>query len=107
MWCMPMMWEVTLGAHRWRRCHKRVRRTIACGVINNKIYVAGGSDVANVRNNLYIYDIATNSWTSGPPMLVAADLPGWRGRGRQTLGIGGALIRSVGVLSTVFKSMIR
>ena len=48
---------------------------IACGVINNKIYVAGGSDVANVLNNLYIYDIATNSWTSGPPMLVAATYP--------------------------------
>ena len=44
---------------------------MACGVINNKIYVAGGSDVDNVLNNLYIYDIATNSWTSGTPMPVA------------------------------------
>ena len=58
----------------------------ACGVINNKIYVAGGSDGDNVRNNLYIYDIATNSWTSGAPMLVGAEFPGWRGRQRQTLG---------------------
>ena len=30
----------------------------------------------NVRNNLYIYDIATNSWTSGAPMLVGAESPG-------------------------------
>ena len=48
----------------------------ACGVINNKIYVAGGSDGDNVRNNLYIYDIATNSWTTGTPMLVGAESPG-------------------------------
>ena len=49
----------------------------ACGVINNKIYVAGGSDDDNnVRNNLYIYDIATNSWTSGTPMLVGVEAPG-------------------------------
>ena len=58
-----MMWQVTLGALRWRRCRKPEFYT-ACGVINNKIYVAGGSDGDNVRNNLYIYDIATNSWTS-------------------------------------------
>ena len=49
---------------------------MACGVINNKIYVAGGSDGDNVLNNLYIYDIATNSWTSGTPMLVGAESPG-------------------------------
>ena len=48
---------------------------MACGVINNKIYVAGGSDGDNVVNNLYIYDIATNSWTSGTPMLVGASYP--------------------------------
>ena len=48
----------------------------ACGVINNKIYVAGGSDGDNVRNNLHIYDIATNSWTAGTPMLVGAESPG-------------------------------
>ena len=59
---------------------------MACGVINNKIYVAGGSDADNVLNNLYIYDIATNSWTGGAPMPVGADSPGGAVVERQTLG---------------------
>jgi hypothetical protein len=46
-------------------------------VINNKIYVAGGNTEGYaLLNNLYIYDIATNSWTSGAPMLVGAGFAG-------------------------------
>ena len=45
-------------------------------LINNKIYVAGGNDGDNVRNNLYIYDIATNSWTAGIPLLVGVESAG-------------------------------
>ena len=48
----------------------------ACGVINNKIYVAGGTTGTDMLNNLYIYDIATNAWTSGAPMPVGASYPG-------------------------------
>ncbi|MFL5238531.1 MAG: kelch repeat-containing protein [Rhizomicrobium sp.] len=49
----------------------------ACGVINNKIYVAGGTSEGYVPvNTLYLYDIATNSWTSGAPMLVGVSLAG-------------------------------
>ena len=50
---------------------------MACGVINNKIYVAGGNTGGYVLlNNLYIYDIATNSWTSGAPMSVSTGFAG-------------------------------
>ncbi len=49
---------------------------MACGVINNEIYVAGGTTGTNMLTNLYIYNIATNSWTSGAPMLAGASFPG-------------------------------
>ena len=49
---------------------------MTCGVINNKIYMAGGTTGSNMLTNLYIYDIATNSWTSGAPMPVGASFPG-------------------------------
>ena len=44
---------------------------------NGKIYVAGGYNGSAVLNTLRIYDIATNSWTTGAPMPNAVFLAGF------------------------------
>ncbi len=46
----------------------------AAGVINGKLYVAGGSSSQYAGNiaNLQIYDPATNEWTSGASMPLAS-----------------------------------
>jgi N-acetylneuraminic acid mutarotase len=44
---------------------------------NGKIYVAGGYNGSVVLNTLRIYDIATNSWTTGAPMPNAVFLAGF------------------------------
>ena len=56
--------------------------------------------------NLYIYDIATNSWTSGAPMPVGACFPGGAVINGKLWVIGGGdpLLR---YLSTTPKSMTR
>ena len=52
---------------------------MACGAINNKIYVAGGGGTGS-NTNLYIYDIATNTWW--PERLwtlarISRQVPSW------------------------------
>ena len=44
--------------------------TAAVGVIDDKIYVAGGVDAQGVGNEVEVYDPATNVWTSLAPMKV-------------------------------------
>jgi N-acetylneuraminic acid mutarotase len=44
-------------------------RTAAVGVINDKIYVAGGMDTPSQRE-LEVYDPVANTWTIKPPMGV-------------------------------------
>jgi N-acetylneuraminic acid mutarotase len=44
-------------------------RTAAVGVINNKIYVAGGTDTPSQRE-LEVYDPVANTWTIKAPMDV-------------------------------------
>ena len=34
-------------------------------MVNGKFYVMGGDDFTNGLNTNYIYDIATNSWSTG------------------------------------------
>ena len=46
------------------------------GAIHGKLYVAGGSDGVTQLNTLYIYNIASNTWTTGANMPVAAEAPG-------------------------------
>ena len=46
------------------------------GAINGKLYVAAGSDGFTQLNALYIYDIASDTWTTGANVPVAADIPG-------------------------------
>jgi N-acetylneuraminic acid mutarotase len=41
------------------------------GIIDGKLYVAGGSDFITELNTLYIYDIASNTWTSGANVPLA------------------------------------
>ncbi len=44
-------------------------RTPASAIVGGKIYLAGGSDEFGDRlDTLFIYDIASNTWTSGAPM---------------------------------------
>jgi len=44
--------------------------TAAVGVIDDKIYVAGGVDATGVGNEVEVYDPATNVWTNLAPMKV-------------------------------------
>src|SRR5205085_6960795 len=48
---------------------------MASGVINGKIYVANGRTGSGPTNNLYIYDIATDSWSQGAASPLASELP--------------------------------
>ena len=45
--------------------------TPAVGVINDKIYCAGGTSGATTHGVLEIFDPATNTWTKGPSMGVS------------------------------------
>jgi len=40
----------------------------ASACYDGKIYVAGGTELKTVFNTLYIYDIVTNKWSSGPTL---------------------------------------
>ena len=46
------------------------------GVINGKFYVASGNNGSTEVNTLYIYDIATNTWTTGPVVPTPVTAPG-------------------------------
>jgi N-acetylneuraminic acid mutarotase len=50
--------------------------TAAVGVINNKIYVAGGNGGGMQQRELEVYDPATNTWTNLAPMSVARNHTG-------------------------------
>ena len=45
-------------------------RTAAVGVINDKIYVAGGMGVGMTQRELEVFDPLTNTWTNRAPMSV-------------------------------------
>jgi N-acetylneuraminic acid mutarotase len=67
---------------------------MATAAINGKIYVANGQhcdgNFCNAINNLFIYDIAGNSWTSGPPSPLASNYPAGTAIGGKLYMIGGA-----------------
>jgi N-acetylneuraminic acid mutarotase len=69
---------------------------MATAAINGKIYVANGlychgqPPVCDTINNLFIYDIAGNSWTSGPPSPLASEYPAGTAIGGKLYMIGGA-----------------
>jgi N-acetylneuraminic acid mutarotase len=46
------------------------------GAIHGKLYVAGGSDGVTPLNTLYIYDIGSNTWTTGANLPAAAGAAG-------------------------------
>ena len=47
------------------------------GIVDGKLYVAGGRDIDNTNyDTLYIYDIATDTWTQGPSMPQGENVPG-------------------------------
>ena len=69
---------------------------MATVAINGKIYVANGlychdqPPGCDTVNNLFIYDIAGNSWTSGPPSPLASEYPAGTAIGGKLYMIGGA-----------------
>src|SRR4029450_8990635 len=62
---------------------------MATVAIKGKIYVANGSTGSNQINNLYIYDIAANSWTTGPASPLASNYPAGTVIGGKLYMIGG------------------
>jgi N-acetylneuraminic acid mutarotase len=48
------------------------RYILAAGVINGKLYAAGGTDNANTLTTVESYDPVANTWTTTPSMLTAA-----------------------------------
>src|SRR5205085_4889134 len=62
---------------------------MASGVINGKIYVANGRTGSGPTNNLYIYDIARNSWSQGASSPLASELPASTVMGGKLYLIGG------------------
>ncbi len=45
-----------------------IRTGLFCGAWEGKLYAAGGNDGSTDKNTLYIYDITTDSWTTGATM---------------------------------------
>jgi N-acetylneuraminic acid mutarotase len=65
---------------------------MACGAINNKIYCANGStstQPGHAHNELFIYDIAANSWTTGANSPLASIYPAGTVVGGKLYMIGG------------------
>ena len=51
------------------------KEAAAGAVVNGKFYVMGGDDFTNGVNTNYIYDIATNTWSTGARCRTAAPTP--------------------------------
>ena len=71
------------------------RGDCAAAGLNGKVYVAGGYDSATFdhgvgfKNNLYVYDLATNTWTEKAPMNYARGDLQLVVKGDSLLAIGG------------------
>ena len=80
----------------WKNDNAECPKGIICGGMvcgpNDKLYIFGGSDCANYSNileDMYIYDIQTNSWTKGPSMPHKRCQFGYVNTGKQIIVIGG------------------
>lgn len=72
--CSHVFWRYNPSTNLWavKRVPPSVHNTGAVGVINGKLYLAGGSDQQfRVNPAMEVYDEATNTWKSGPRMLDA------------------------------------
>ena len=58
-------------------------------VLNNKIYIVGGSNNNGALNSLYVYDPATNTWTAKTGMTFARGLLGLATVNGKLYAIGG------------------
>jgi N-acetylneuraminic acid mutarotase len=58
------------GRNRWRRLPSMptARGALAAGVIDNRLYVAGGAAGGRVQDELEIYDFKHRRWLAGPAM---------------------------------------
>ena len=70
----------------------------AAGALNNKVYVIGGA--AAPQTQLTVYDIATNTWSTGNPAPTGVFLSGYQTVGNYLYIVGGFTGRSVGANST-------
>src|SRR4030095_16371968 len=59
----------------------------ASGALNNKVYVIGGA--ASPQTQLTIYDIATNTWSTGNPAPAGVVLSGYTTVGNYLYLVGG------------------
>ena len=59
----------------------------AAGALNNKVYVIGGA--AAPQTQLTIYDIATNTWSTGNPAPAGVFLSGYQTVGNYLYIVGG------------------
>src|ERR1044071_7747430 len=55
---------------------------ILAAAVNGKFYVMGGDDFNNGLNTTFIYDIATNSWTTGATLPDSRTAEATRPRGK-------------------------
>src|SRR5439155_16428657 len=59
----------------------------AAGALNGKVFVAGGSQ--SFLSTVEVYDVATNTWSTGAPAPVAFLLAGYQQVGQYLYVVGG------------------
>ena len=73
------VWEYDPVANTWNTSRLNMPAPLGgpgFGVINGHLYVAGGRDGSNTAlNTLYDYDIAANTWTTGPNLPAGVNVP--------------------------------
>jgi N-acetylneuraminic acid mutarotase len=60
----------------------------ASGAFNGKVFLAGGNPV-NAINNVWVYDVATNTWSTGTAAPAAFFLAGYQEVGQYLYVVGG------------------
>lgn len=80
------------------------RSEIGAAVIDGKIYVVGGIDAyARTLRSMEIYDIATDTWSNGPPMPQALHHPAVTTDGEKLYVLGGLIGISFDTVDTAYQ----
>jgi N-acetylneuraminic acid mutarotase len=76
----PQVWEYDPVANSWDTSRAYMTSPVGragTGIINGKIYIAGGLDHRDaVLNTLYEYDVPSNTWSTKAPMPALNNAPG-------------------------------
>lgn len=73
------LWSYDIASNAWNTALPNMPGPVSnsgFGVINGKLYVAGGNANNNYLNTLYVYDIASNTWSQGPNLPQGVNAPG-------------------------------